>query len=209
MTRGEAEVHLRGMDVVPAPPGEARRELLKLGLKFLLGAAALVALVSFLGHTFRPQLESMGRTFVDRFGYVGIGLGTFLADGLHCPVPPQFYMLASIASGRSVPWTLVAVCIGSLLGGIAAYTIASKASHWRFLRRLLARSQKSVGGLFERYGYWAVAIGSVSPLPYSFLCYLSGVYRMPPRIFLALSLFRIPKVVFYFYLVKLGWGHGG
>jgi hypothetical protein len=28
---------------------------------------------------------------------------------------------------------------------------------------------------------------------------------MPPRIFFVLSLFRIPKVVLYFYLVKLGW----
>jgi membrane protein YqaA with SNARE-associated domain len=185
-----------------------RRELLKLGLKLLLGVVALVAVVSLLGHYFRAELEALGRTFLEHFGYAGIAMGTYIADGLHCPVPPQFYMLASIVSGWSEPWTIVAVCVGSLLGGVTAYAIARKASHIRFLRRLLSGTQAKVDWLFARFGYWAVAIGSLTPIPYSFLCYVAGGYRMPPRIFLALSLFRIPKVVLYFYLVKLGWSHG-
>jgi membrane protein YqaA with SNARE-associated domain len=186
-----------------------RRETIALGLKFLLGAAGLVAVVSFLGHTFRGELEGMGRAFLERFGYAGIALGTYLADGLHCPVPPQFYMLASIVSGWSVPGTLLAVFAGSLLGGITAYTIARKASGLRFFRRLLARSQEKVDWLFDRYGRWAVAIGSLTPIPYSFLCYIAGAYRMRPAIFVGLTLFRIPKIVLYFYLVKLGWSSTG
>ena len=180
-------------------------QLLKLVFKLVLGAAGLVALVSILGHYFRAELEGMGQSFVERFGYAGIALGTYVADGLHCPVPPQFYMLASIASGWSEAWTIVAVCIGSLAGGITAYSIARKASKLRILQRLLARSQKKVDWLYARYGYWAVAIGSLTPIPYSFLCYVAGAYAMPRRIFFMLSLFRIPKVVFYFYLVKVGW----
>jgi len=185
-----------------------KREALKLGIKLLLGAAGLVLVVSLLGHYFREELEDLGRGFLDRFGYVGISLGTYIADGLHCPVPPQFYMLASVVSGWSELWTIVAVCIGSLFGGMTAYAIARKAASSRFLRGLLARTQGKFDWLFARFGYWAVAIGSVTPIPYSFLCYVAGGYRMPARIFVALSLFRIPKVVLYFYLVKLGWSRG-
>src|SRR5688500_4582138 len=166
-----------------------KRELLALALKLVLGAAALVALVSLLGHHFRPELEGLGRGFIDRFGYAGIALGTYIADGLHCPVPPQFYMLASIASGWSALWTIVAVCIGSMFGGFTAYAIARRASKLKFLQRLLARSQEKVDWLFARYGYWAVAIGSLTPIPYSFLCYVAGGYRMPAKIFVVLSLF--------------------
>jgi membrane protein YqaA with SNARE-associated domain len=194
--------------MVESRVGSEKRELLKLLIKLVLGAAGLVAVVSLLGHYLRPELESMGRAFLDRFGYAGIALGTYVADGLHCPVPPQFYMLASIVSGWSVAGTLVAVCVGSLLGGITAYSIARKASNLAFLKRLLARTQQKVDWLFARYGYWAVAIGSLTPIPYSFLCYVAGGYRMPPRIFCVLSLFRIPKVILYFYLVKLGWTTG-
>jgi membrane protein YqaA with SNARE-associated domain len=186
-----------------------KRELVKLGLKLVLGAASLVGLVSLLAHFFRPQLESLGETFIERFGYAGVALGTYMADGLHCPVPPQFYMLASITAKWSELWTIVAVCIGSMFGGITAYWIARKAMGLRFFRRLLARTQRHVDWLFKRYGYWAVAIGSLTPIPYSFLCYVAGGYRMPPRIFVVLSLFRIPKIVLYFYLVKLGWTAGG
>lgn len=185
-----------------------KRPLIILGLKLVVGAAGILTLVAILAHYFRPELEALASGFVERFGYVGFALGTYLADGLHCPIPPQFYMLASIAAGWSVVWTLVAICIGSILGGITAYSIARKASNLAFLKRLLARTQTKVDWLFARFGYWAVAIGSLTPIPYSFLCYVAGGYRMPPRIFIALSLFRIPKVVLYFYLVQLGWMSG-
>src|SRR5688500_13731263 len=101
-----------------ADAGDPNRALAKLPIKLVLGAAGLVTVVALVGHYFRAELETMGHAFVERFGYAGIALGTYLADGLHCPVPPQFYMLASIVSGWSVPWTLIAVTVGSLLGGI-------------------------------------------------------------------------------------------
>jgi membrane protein YqaA with SNARE-associated domain len=186
-------------------PTQGKYEAWKLGLKLLLGATALVLVVALLGHFFHADLEKLGRAFLGRFGYAGIAMGTYIADGLHCPVPPQFYMLAAIASGWSEGWTIVAVCIGSLAGGVTGYLIARKAASIRLFRRLFARNQEKFDWLYERYGYWAVAIGSLTPIPFSFLCYVAGGQRMPPRIFVALSLFRIPKVVLYFYLVKLGW----
>jgi membrane protein YqaA with SNARE-associated domain len=186
-----------------------KRDALKLGLTFVLGVVGLVAVVSLLGHHYRAELESMGRTILDRFGYVGIALGTFIADGIHFPIPPQFYMLASIAAGWSVLWTLVAVCMGSMLGGVTAYSIARKASHLRVFQRLLARTQRKVDSLFARFGYWAVALVSLTPIPFSMLCYVAGAHRMRARMFVVLSLFRIPKLVLYFYVVKLGWASGG
>ncbi len=97
------------------------------------------------------------------------------------------------------------MCIGSLLGGFTAYSIARRASHLRLVQRLLAFTQHRVEWLFERFGYWALAVGSLAPIPYSFLCFVAGAHRMRPRIYLVLSLFRIPKIILYFYLVHLGW----
>ena len=185
-----------------------KRELVKLAVKLVLGAIGLLTLVAFLAHTFRAELEALGDAFVERFGYVGLAMGTYLADGLHFPIPPQFYMLASIAGGWSELWTIVAVCIGSMFGGMTAYGLARAASDLPFLKRLLARTQKKIDWLFARFGYWAIAIGSLTPIPYSFLCYVAGGYRMSAGIFVVLSLFRIPKIVLYFYLLKLGWMSG-
>jgi membrane protein YqaA with SNARE-associated domain len=186
-----------------------KREALKLALTFVLGVVGLMTIVSLLGHYYRAELESMGRTILDRFGYFGIALGTYVADGLHFPVPPHFYMLASIAARWSMLWTVIALSTGSLLGGLTAYWIARKASHLRLFQRLLARTQRKVDGLFTRFGYWAVAVGSLTPIPYSMLCYVAGAHRMRAKIFVVLALFRIPKLVLYLYLVKLGWASSG
>jgi membrane protein YqaA with SNARE-associated domain len=192
-------------DAGPSAPEAASSETRALAVKFVLGALGLFVIVAVLGHAFRAELEGLGRAILDRFGYAGISIGTYGADGFSFPIPPQFYMLASIAAGWSAPWTIVAVCIGSLLGGFTAYTIGRKASHLRLLQRLLARTQPRVEWLFARYGTWALAIGSLTPIPYSFLCFVAGAHRMQPRIYVLLSLFRIPKIVLYFYLVELAW----
>lgn len=192
-----------------SPEGAPTRETRALLLKLIVGAAGLFALVALLGHTFRAELEGMGRYLLEHFGYAGISVGTWLADGFTFPIPPQFYMLASIAAGWSAAYTIVAVCIGSLLGGATAYSIARRASHLPMFQRLLALTQHRVEWLFERFGFWALAVGSLTPIPYSFLCFVAGAHRMRPRIYLVLSLFRIPKVVLYFYLVDLAWRASG
>ena len=50
-------------------------------------------------------------------------------------------------------------------------------------------------------------MGSISPVPFSLLCNLSGLYRVPFRIFLVLSLFRIPRLLVFYALIRLGWSH--
>lgn len=60
-------------------------------------------LVALLGFRFRAELAGAGRWLVDHLGYPGMGFGTFLADGLHFPIPPQFYMLAAIVCPLRAP----------------------------------------------------------------------------------------------------------
>jgi uncharacterized membrane protein YdjX (TVP38/TMEM64 family) len=38
------------------------------------------------------------------------------------------------------------------------------------------------------------------------LCYTAGLCRMPKRAFALIALLRLPKLVAYYYLVRLGWG---
>jgi membrane protein YqaA with SNARE-associated domain len=183
---------------------------LRFVLQSLLAIGVLVALVSALSRLFKPELESLGRGFLERFGALGLTLGTFLADAFHFPIPPQFYMLASITGGRSAAESLVAIAVGSMAGGVASHLVGRHLL-WRlaFLRRVVDASRARTDWLFARYGYWAVAVGSVSPVPFSLLCNLSGLYRVPFRMFLALSLFRIPRLVLFYGLIWLSWSHAG
>jgi len=187
----------------PSSTPHATRQVL---LRGLLGTAGFLAVVVLLVRQFRPQLESLGHGFVDHFGLAGMALGTFLADGFHCPIPPQFYMLLAVGSGTSDLAAFSVIAVGSLLGGLSGYTVARRLSRfprlWRWLMRVGGRFQKQLEG---RNAYRSALIASVTPVAFSVQCHLSGLYRLPLRAFVVILALRIPKLVLFYYLVKIGW----
>jgi membrane protein YqaA with SNARE-associated domain len=177
-------------------------------VRVLLGFACLLVVVVLAVRALGPQLQATGRIFVDHFGLAGMALGAFLADGFHFPVPPQFYMLLSIAAGHAGVSTLAAVSVGSLCGGSCAYAIARRLARFPRLARWLARAGERVLAQFHgRNAYRSAVLISFTPIAFSMVCYVSGLYRLGIRPFLVVLFLRIPKLVLYYQLVKLGW-HG-
>ncbi|WP_434042318.1 MULTISPECIES: YqaA family protein [Sorangium] len=171
----------------------------------MLSLGALFGLIALAAHLARDQLDALGRGFVQRFGLAGMFVGTYLADAFSFPIPPQFYMLTAISSGGSQVAPMVVISVASLLAGYTGYRLANHLTRFRIFAARLERTRSRIDRLFERYGYWAIAIGSVSPVPFSMLCYLSGLYRIPPRYFFTLVLFRVPRLLIFYALIRLGW----
>jgi membrane protein YqaA with SNARE-associated domain len=198
----------RALSAAALPPGAAPtgRPSARVLLRFLLGAAAFLAVVVLLVRSFRPELEGLGRGFVSHFGLFGFTLGSYLADGFHFPVPPQFYMLLSLGAGTSKLATLFAITVGSLAGGVSGYAVSRRLVRFPRLGRWIERS----GGRFRkqlegRNAYRSAVIASVTPVAFSMQCYLSGLYRLPRRAFAVILLLRIPKLLLFYWLVQLGW----
>lgn len=169
------------------------------------GIGGFFLAVFILAKLFREPLQALGTSFVERFGLPGIFLGTFIADAFSCPIPPQFYMLTVIASGREQVSPLVLISISSLLAGSAGYLFARHLERFEFFRRLLERTRESVDGVFRRWGSWAIVIASITPIPYSMLCYTAGFYRMPRRLFVLFLALRVPRLLVYYAALKAGW----
>jgi membrane protein YqaA with SNARE-associated domain len=175
-------------------------------LRVLLALAVLLGVVLLLVRAFRPELQAAGRSFVSHFGLAGIVLGTFLADGFHFPVPPQFYMLLAVAAGDSSVATLSAISLGSLCGGSCAYLLAQRLARFPRLERWLARNGRSLARQFEgATAYRGAVLISLTPVAFSVVCYVSGLYRLGTRPFLLVLALRVPKLLVYYQLVKLGW----
>ena len=186
----------------------SRREVWGLAARWLLGIAAFVAIMALLASAFHEPLEALGRRFVARFGYGGMALGTFLADGFQFPVPPQFYMLVSVTSGASPLASLGAIATGSLAGGLVGFVGAGKLATLPFVSRRLERSERLVSRALDRFGYLAALLASLSPVPYSVLCLLSGAHRLGWRFFALVSLCRLPRLLFFYWVVRASF-HGG
>jgi membrane protein YqaA with SNARE-associated domain len=175
-------------------------------LRFVLGLVALLALVIVVVRALRPQLQAIGTSFVEHFGLGGMALGTFLADGFHFPLPPQFYMLLAIAAGTWSLSSFMAICAGSLAGGTCGYLLARRIARWPRLARWLARLGKGFQSqLVGANAYRGALIVSITPLAFSVLCYFAGLYRLPMKAFALVLVLRVPKLVLFYELVKLGW----
>ncbi len=182
-----------------------RRDVLSLVLRLMLGLVLVLVCVALLGYFLRPTGEAVARGFVKAFGVWGMALGTFLADGLHFPVPPQFYMLLAIASGTPAPQAFAAIALASMLAGAFGYLLAGQASRLAWLARKTENARHLLARAFERYGYRAALVASLLPIPYSVLCYLAGLNRLPRMFVALLTALRVPKLVAFYYLVHLGW----
>lgn len=185
---------------MPEDPGATRRG----AWRSLVSVLGLVVAIATLSYALREPLGALGRGFVDRFGVVGLGLGSFLADGLHFPVPPQFYLATAIAAGGPTMLPVTAIVIGSVLGGLVAFTGARLAARggWKAQRFAAVRR---VGRLLERRGPAFVGVATVAPVPYWLLCVAAGLYRLPFSAYAIIGLCRIPKLLFFYALISLAW----
>jgi membrane protein YqaA with SNARE-associated domain len=190
----------------PGPMAALSRSRLWLVLRFALGLLVLLSVVLLLARTLKPELESLGRLFVERFGLTGILLGTFLADGFHFPIPPQFYMLLAMAAGRPTLAILAVTAVGSLLGGLSGFLLARRLGRITRIANWLERVGGEAGRrLGQRYAHRSVLLASLTPVAFSMLCYLAGLYRLRPSAFALMLALRVPKLVLYYYLLSLGW----
>jgi membrane protein YqaA with SNARE-associated domain len=190
----------------PTEPPLSRREIVRSAVRLVAGVAAFLGLVAIVSWAFRAPLEVAGRWFVARFGMPGMAVGSFLADAVHFPVPPQFYLVAGIAAGAGRAAALGSVLAGSVLGGFGAFAAARAASRTRLFQRRTARTRNLVQHLVARHGYWGLALATLFPVSYWVLCSLAGIMRLPFRAYGVLALMRVPRILLSYAIIAIAWG---
>lgn len=186
------------------PRWDARRGILRVVVSILVFFALMALLAKVAG----PRIEGSGKAFVETFGYAGLAIGTILADGFSLPPPPLFYIVI-VATGQSshvVGMTVISAA--SMVAGVIGYHLAALLSSRPFFRKRIDATRARMDGLFKRYGVWAFLIASATPLPFSFMCYTAGVYRLGPRMLAMICVFRVPRLLVMYWLIVAGWMTG-
>ncbi len=165
----------------------------------------LFAIVAALAIFFRAPITEIAVTLVERLGPLGIFFGILLADGFTFPIPPTTYVFVAVAAETPIVPALTAAFIASLFGGTIAYFVGPFLTKMPFIGRRIEAFRPRGQALFERWGLWTVAVGAITPLPFSIICWFAGIYRMPFRKFFLISLIRAPRMLVYYALFALGW----
>ncbi len=183
----------------------ARRETLVALLRLLGSCAVLVGIVTVVGWAYRDELSRFGDWFVRRFGFAGMAAGAFLADGLHFPIPPQFYLLTGIAGGHRSAFVVASVLLGSELGGLAAFALARGVGGAPAVARRLEKTRRLLDGFVARRGYLGLAAATLLPLSFCLICMASGAMRLPYRAYGVLAVMRVPRILLSYAVIVLAW----
>lgn len=191
-------------DKAELPRWNARRGI----VRAVISVVVFFCLMALLAKLFGPRIEGAGQVFVERFGLAGLGFGMMFADMLSMPPPPLFYIvIVATSAGSHLPGMAV-ISVASMVAGFIGYHLASLLSARPFFRRRIDATRARMDPLFARYGVWAFAIASATPIPFSIMCYVAGVYRVRMRLLAFILVARIPRLLVMYWLVRAGWVTG-
>ncbi|MDZ4725751.1 MAG: VTT domain-containing protein [Leptospira sp.] len=185
------------------------KELTKLFIQTFISIILVIGFVFGIAYFFREPLLTYSKVFVNEFGYLGLFFGMILSDSLPAFIPPDAFLMLSISGDLNSIYTITAMSIGSIIGGSIAYLIG------RFLiprfhlgRKFVLNYEDKFLPYVRRYGFFAVVIAALTPIPYSWMAYTVGTFKMPFRLFFLGSLFRIIRITIYYYAILIGWISG-
>lgn len=165
----------------------------------------IVAAVALLAKVAYEPFQSFAMSAIKVFGLPGVLFGLWLTDTFTFPIPTDTYLVVAVASKRPLLSTMALISLVSVIAGNCAYFVGPWLTKVPFIKDRIEGFRPRGERLFGRWGVGAVAIGALTPLPYSVICWFAGIYKMPYRRFALSTLFRIPRMVGYYLLIADQW----
>ncbi len=113
-----------------------------------------------------------------------------LVDNSAIPLPGSMDALTIVLSAaHKEPWWYYAIMavIGSIIGGYLTYRLGAEGGKETLEKKISKKRAQKIYNIFERYGFWSVAVGAIAPPPVPFVPFLvaAGAMHYPRRNFLA------------------------
>jgi membrane protein YqaA with SNARE-associated domain len=152
------------------PAGYARLS----ALLILLGLLVLFLIFYF----YRSPIKEFAKYAVETFGYPALFLLCWAADVIIQPIPADVVVFGTAFGGADMWKTALIAGLSSAFGGATGYYIGKLYGPWRFRRIFGPKLLRKGRDLFRDHGSLAIFIAGVSPVPYSAVCWIGGIYNM-------------------------------
>lgn len=182
-------------------------ELKKLFRKHIIrGTIFLFILIGFiflLALSLEPQLREVAEWLRTNFGIWGLGAIVFFADLIISPIPPDVVLFIISKSSLHQSWFILVPFFGviSTVAGVCGWLIGQRLQHISFVKRFIQYFGDEHRASIQRFGFWMVVLGAVTPLPFSVTCWLAGIFKLPFKTFIVACLCRIPRFLLYYWAI--------
>lgn len=176
---------------------EPDRVVRKLFRQTLVGIVILVLGVVFLARVFPEPVLAISQKFIEITGVFGVGVGIMFADSLHVFVPPDVFLMIAVAGKLNSILVIVSASIGSLIGGTVSYlTGRILLPKIEGVASFVKKHEQKLEHYLHRYGFWAVVLAALTPLPYSWVSLAAGTMRMRYLLFFKVVFLESPDLSF-------------
>ena len=166
----------------------------KVGLT-LFFLVILFGVLGVLGLRFETQMIDWAVWVNETFGFPALGLILFASDALLSPLPPDLILFVISRSPLKEMWWLYVGILGviSFLGGVTGSYIGRFLGQAPFVQRSTQKFRLKYEPLIEKYALGIIALGALTPLPFSVTCWSAGILKVPVKTIALASLLRIPR----------------
>ncbi len=164
--------------------------------------AFFVVLYSIALYFIKDRYHDIGIWVTQQMGLVGVSLFTFFTDLLIVPISVDI-LFPFVVKWNPVVILLI-MSLASMAGGIGGYWIGRLLGHLKFVERFAAGFREDGGRLINRYGPWAVVIAGITPIPFSTVCWIAGMFRVTWYKVAIATLSRIPRMIIYYIAIRGG-----
>lgn len=174
-------------------------------IALVIGLAAIFILkILNVGNT---QLFLNAKTFVEKYGLVGIFFATMLAGTIVPLGSPAFVVAAASFGSPLIPLILTATA-GFTVGMVINYFLACRIGRQYILKKVDAKKLEEINAMWSRWGWIIYTIFGLIPfLPVEVFALLCGLLKAHFATFLALSF--APRLVVFTILAYFGEYIGG
>lgn len=173
------------------------RELFKKSIWAIVVLMAITGISLFLIDRVGLTDAEFLQEFIDTFGAWAVAGYIFIMELTMFPISVDM-IWPFVLSWSLLKATLV-MGTASVVGSFCAYLVGRLLGHIPIFNNWVRKNTKpETAAMVKRYGAWGVAIGGIAPLPFSTICTLAGMAKLPAlRVLIALQI-RYVRMGLYF-----------
>ncbi|MFN2310926.1 MAG: hypothetical protein ABR590_02580 [Spirochaetia bacterium] len=169
-------------------------------LRWALGAVAVAAFIYFVMVPLAGTFETVGIWLAETVGLVGVFFYVYIVDTVILPASVDI-LFPFVLTWSPVP-LLAVVGVASFLGGCSGYLIGHNLNRLTVVARLTKIETNTHVAFIARYGMWGVIVAALLPMPFSTVSWLAGMVGLDPVKYVYGALFRIPRMIATFFLLR-------